>query len=320
MRQGRILVFPLLILSDSCAGVIKAEAERPMTDSTSNEKSRLLRWLHGDSRVPWGAAAGVYQSELVAHTLDQVRGWLFGPHGYFSLDAKGFENVPAAPVMLVSNHSGGTTILDVWGFLFSWYDQFGVHRPLHPLAHEMVLGNRFTGPFFADRGVIRAEPDLAIETLTAFRQDVMVMPGGDVDAWRPYSMRYQVRFAGRKGYARIALKANVPIVPIANAGAQETFIVLTDGQWLALAFNLKKLARAHIWPIHLSLPWGLAIGPLPHIPIPTRLRYRIGTPIEPPERVQPGTEPSPALIDAYDALVRAAVQNLLDELRETRAH
>lgn len=291
-----------------------------MAGSTSNEKSRVLQWLHGDSPVPWGSTAGVYHPELVAETLDMLGGWLFGPHGYFRLEAHGLENVPSAPVLLVSNHSGGTTIPDVWGFLFAWYSHFGVHRPLHPLAHEMVLGNRFTGEFFARRGILRAEPELAIETLTTFRQDVMVMPGGDLDAWRPYSMRYQVRFAGRKGYARTALMANVPIVPVANAGAHETLIVLTDGQWIALTFQLKKLARAHIWPIHLSLPWGLAIGPFPHIPLPVRLRYRIGTPIEPPERVPPGTEPSPALIDAYDELVRAAVQNLLDELRETRAH
>ena len=290
-----------------------------MTDRTSNEKSRVLKWLHGDNPVPWGTEPGAYRPELVAQTLEQLKGWLFGPRGYFSLDARGFENVPAAPVVLVSNHSGGTIIPDVWGFLFAWYSHFGVQRPLHPLAHEMVLGNRFTGPFFADRGIIRAEPALALETLTTFRQDVMVMPGGDLDAWRPWSMRYQVRFGGRQGYARIALKANVPIVPVANAGAHETLIVLTDGQWIALAFNLKTIARAHIWPIHLSLPWGLAIGPFPHIPIPARLRYRIGTPIEPPETVPPGKEPSPALIDAYDALVRAAVQNLLDELRETRA-
>ena len=43
------------------------------------------------------------------------------------------------------------------------------------------------------------------------------MPGGDRDTWRPYSKRYDVCFAGRKGYARLAIKAGVPIVPIANA-------------------------------------------------------------------------------------------------------
>src|SRR5262249_43310931 len=109
--------------------------------------------------------------------------------------------------------------------------------------------------------------------------------------------------------------AGVPIIPIANAGAHETLIILTDGRPLARALHLHDLARTDIWPIHLSLPWGLCVGPWPHIPPPSRLRYRIGAPVLPPDTVPPGEEPSEELVRAYDARVQAAVQDLLDALR-----
>ena len=147
----------------------------------------------------------------------------------------------------------------------------------------------------------------------------LVMPGGDLDVWRPYSKRYDVQFAGRTGYARVALEAGVPVVPVANAGAHETFLVLTDGQKLASFLRLPDLVRAHIWPVHISLPWGLAVGPWPHLPVPTKLRYRFGPAIHPEQvGLAPGEEPTDAQVDAFDALVRAGVQAELDRLRDQR--
>jgi len=78
-----------------------------------------------------------------------------------------------------------------------------------------------------------------------------------------------------------------------------------------------KLARAHIWPLHMSLPWGLAFGPLPHLPLPVTLRYRVGEPIETRRTGRPaGAAPSEAEVRALDEKVRSAVQALLDQLAE----
>jgi hypothetical protein len=70
--------------------------------------------------------------------------------------------------------------------------------------------------------------------------------------------------------------------------------------------------RASVWPVHLSLPWGLGIGPLPHIPLPARLRYCIGEPIE-PERIS--ASPTDAQVRALDEQVRNTIQSMLDQLR-----
>jgi 1-acyl-sn-glycerol-3-phosphate acyltransferase len=279
-------------------------------------KGKLLRWLYGEAGVPWGRDPAQYNVAAVEKTLESA-GRLFGAGRYFKLDVRGFENVPPAPAMIVSNHSGGTTIPDVWGFLVSWYRHFSPARPIHPMAHDIILGLRRTGEYFSARGVLRADPETADAVLRRFRRDLMVMPGGDLDAWRPYTDRFKVRFGGRTGYARLALRAQVPIVPIANAGAHETLLVLTDGRRLAKALRLDVMARAEIFPVHLSLPWGLAVGPWPHLPTPATLRYRIGSAIE-PVPLGAGEEPTEALVREHDARVRAAIGALLEELRVER--
>jgi 1-acyl-sn-glycerol-3-phosphate acyltransferase len=272
----------------------------------------MMRWFNREHGEHWGTSPADFDLSAVHGTLGKV-GWLFGRGRYFGLDVHGWRHVPSAPVMVVSNHSGGTTIPDAWGFGVAWYRRF-THRPLHVAAHDMILATAATRRYFGRRGILRGSRQLAHEVLTHWKRDLMVMPGGDVDTWRPYSERYRVRFGGRTGYARIALRSGVPIVPVANAGAHETFYVLSDGRRLARALHLREIARASIWPVHLSLPWGLAVGPWPHIPLPARLRYRVGEPVQLSR--DPVPEPSEDMVRELDARVQAAVQSQLDLLRE----
>lgn len=285
------------------------------TPHATKPKGRFLKWFLGNRGAHWGTDPGEYTPALVEETVSSM-GRLFGPGRYFGLEIEGWENVPSAPAMIVSNHSGGTTIPDVWGLLIGWYRHFGTQRPCHPMAHEMVMGTEVTARFFSRRGVLRAHPGVAESVLTRFQRDLLVMPGGDLDTWRPYSERYTVRFGGRRGYARLALRTGVPVVPVANAGAHETLLVLTDGRKVARALGLYDVARAEIFPVHLSLPWGLAIGPLPHLPTPVKLRYKIGKPVALPAGFTPGDVPTDEQVIEYDRLVQAAVQGLLDRLRE----
>ncbi len=278
-------------------------------------RSRSWRWLHGTRDPRWGASPEGYDPESVK----RASGWLerfLGPDGYFPVRAVGLECVPSEPVMFASNHSGGSTVLDCLGMAFAWYRHFGHDRPLHFLAHEILLATRLTGPFFHKVGVLRASRGLAHEVLGRWRRDIAVMPGGDRDTWRPYRERFRVRFAGHTGYARVALQAGVPVVPVAHAGPHDTLVVLTDGRRIAKRLRLHDLFRIDVFPIHLSLPWGLGIGPWPHLPLPTPLRYRFGTPVPFPEPHPQGKEPREALVREYDRCVRASLQALLDELAD----
>jgi 1-acyl-sn-glycerol-3-phosphate acyltransferase len=277
---------------------------------------KVVQWIEEratEADASLGRDPRDFDARYTGKIIDRMR-LLFGERRrWFRVDARGWENVPDAPAMLVSNHSGGTSIPDAWGLGFAWHTHFAMKRPLHVMAHELVFSVPQVARVFAKAGVLRAQPELGFKVLTTWKRDLLVMPGGDVDVWRPYRERYKVKFAGRRGYARLALKAGVPIVPIANAGAHETLRVLTDGERVARFLKFPKLFRASIFPVHLSFPWGLAIGPWPHLPPPAKLRYRFGKPIV-PEPLKKGEEPTPEQIAALDARVQAAVQSLLNDL------
>lgn len=265
---------------------------------------RRLGLTHGDDPAKWDPAA-------VEQLLATV-GRLYGPGRYFDTSIAGLEHVPPSPAMLVMNHSGGTSIPDVWGLAFCWYRHFGMERTLHVLAHELIFGTPQTGRFFERAGVLRATPGVGERVLGELRRDLLVLPGGDLDTWRPYSERYAVHFGGRTGYARLAIKMGVPIVPVAHAGAHETLLVLRTGKRIAKWFGLHRLARAQVWPLFFSLPWGLAFGPLPHLPWPAKFQYVVGEPIVPPR------DDSPDAVRTLDARVRSAVQAQLNHLQEAR--
>jgi 1-acyl-sn-glycerol-3-phosphate acyltransferase len=278
----------------------------------SEPRSAILRWREGAGAARWGRDVGDFDAAHLAAVRHAVRPF-FGPHGPYRVEVQGWVNVPPTTSIFVSNHGGGTTTIDMWGLLYAWYGELGLGRQLHPLAHELLFASRRLGRFFAGVGVLRAGLEQAEHALRA-GHDVLVLPGGDREAWRPWRDRWHLQFAGRRGYARLALRAGVPIVPVASAGAHHTLVVLTDGHKIAKRLPIHQIARADIFPVHLSLPWGLAIGPWPHLPWPTPLRYRVEPAVPFPRGWRAG-EPDEEVVAEYDAAVRASLQRGLEALR-----
>ena len=289
--------------------------------NSASKASRLMHWLHGEVGPSHGTDPGEFNAAAVDETLRWVDPVFVerDPHrhghdrhrrrGYFQCSYEGFEHIPDKPVMVVMNHSGGTTIPDVWGFLAKWYRTFGSSRPIHAMAHDLIFSLDNVGAFFAKRGVLRATRAACLRALMGYKRDVLVLPGGDRETWRPYNKRFECDFAGRTGYVRMAMEAGSRIVPVAHAGAHETLMVLTDGHQFAKAIGLQRIARAEIFPVHLSLPWGLAVGPWPHIPVPASMRYRVSAPIE---TRWDGTGDRDDWVRLVDANVRASIQRDLD--------
>jgi 1-acyl-sn-glycerol-3-phosphate acyltransferase len=104
---------------------------------------------------------------------------------------------------------------------------------------------------------------------------VLVYPGGDYEVHRPSWEGGKVDFDGRKGFIKLALEEDVPIVPIVSAGGQETALFLSRGEGLARLLRLDKLFRLKVLPISLALPWGLNIGDMAgHLPLPAKISVR----------------------------------------------
>ena len=238
--------------------------------------------------------------------------WLLASF-YFRADVRGLDRIPAeGPVLLVGNHSGGNVTPDTLVFTLAFCAHFGVERRLHPLVHNLVLAMPL--PFSLIKfGCVAASPEnarLALERDAA----VLVYPGGDWEVHRPSWEEGKVDFAGRKGWAKLAIETNAPIVPLVAVGGQETAIFLSRGERIASTLRLDRLFRLKVLPISLAIPWGLNVGDmLGHWPLPAKLTVEAMEPIRPRERF--GRNPD--VDEVYDE-VTSLIQGKLDELSAER--
>src|SRR5581483_749264 len=186
-------------------------------------------------------------------------------------EVRGLGNIPdSGPVLLVGNHSGGNMTPDTIVFTLAFNTYFGVERPFYQLAHNLVLSM----PGLASLrkfGTVAASPANASKALESGAA-LLVYPGGDYEVHRPTWERNRVDFDGRKGFIRLALEQDVPIVPVVSIGGQETALFLSRGEQLARLLMLDRMFRLKVLPISLALPWGLNVGDmLGHIPLPSKI-------------------------------------------------
>ncbi|CAM2917397.1 1-acyl-sn-glycerol-3-phosphate acyltransferase [Skermania piniformis] len=191
-------------------------------------------------------------------------------------EASILEPIPDEPVLFVANHGfGGVFDLNIVAFSLA-HNESGDQRPVIALTHQVAwqIGvGKYLEPFGARLGNRATALDAFAEG-----KHVLVFPGGDMDAFKSWKDRNTVEFGGRSGFARLAIEAGVPIVPVVTSGAGESVVVLDDGEWLARLTGARERFRLHRLPISLSIPWGLnlgLVGLLPYLPLPTKLRSTI---------------------------------------------
>jgi 1-acyl-sn-glycerol-3-phosphate acyltransferase len=162
-------------------------------------------------------------------------------------------------------------------------------------------------------GTVAASPVNARKALQSGAA-LLVYPGGDYEVHRPFWERNRVDFDGRKGFIRLALQENVPIVPVVSIGGQETALFLSRGETLARLLALDRLLRLKVLPISLALPWGVNIGDmLGHIPLPAKITVETLSPID----LKTEFGPEPDVDEVYDHLLRL-MQDTLDSLAAER--
>jgi 1-acyl-sn-glycerol-3-phosphate acyltransferase len=256
------------------------------------------------------------------HVIEQMMPWwewLY--HYYFRVSSDGWEHVPSSGKMLiVGSHNGGIAAPDMFMMMLDWFQRFGPERLVYGLMHPKVW------QVFPDLarlavqgGALRAHPKNAI---AAFRHNasVLVYPGGIQDVYRPYPLRHKIHFYGRQGFIKLALREEVPIIPAISCGAHETFMVLTDVYPQLKVLHEMGLpwlfdVDPEVCPIYLGLPWGLAVGPLPNIPFPSKIHTRVCAPIV-FERYGPkATQDSDYVKACYDQVCRL-MQAELDQLAQ----
>src|SRR3954453_8548521 len=200
---------------------------------------------------------------------------------YHRAEVRGIENIPAeGPVLLVGNHSGGTLIADTFVFSAAFYEHFGPSRTFHQLAHDLVFRVPGARALVGRWGTVPASPE---NMQRALERDaaLLVYPGGDWETYRPSWESAKIDFAGRKGFARLALEHNVPVVPVVSIGGQETALFLGQGSRLSRALQLNRLFRIKVLPPVLGPPVGPPVLPLPiRVPLPAKITVSVGQPID----------------------------------------
>jgi 1-acyl-sn-glycerol-3-phosphate acyltransferase len=239
---------------------------------------------------------------------------------YFRLETSGWDRLPEETSLLIGNHSGGSLTMDAWTLVSAWWERFGTARVLHPTAHDVLMAAPGLGDYFRQVGVIPASRPGVTAALSA-GCDVVIWPGGDVDAMRNWRKRDQAVLGGRKGFVRQAIRSGVPIVPVASVGGHDTVFVLSEGQWIANGLDrisgLKRKLRGTRLPIVLGMPFGLTIETIPtHLPLPAKIRTELLEPIhvdKDPERVN-----DREYVNSIYLEVKSAIQGGMDRLAKQR--
>ncbi|MBF0450659.1 MAG: 1-acyl-sn-glycerol-3-phosphate acyltransferase [Candidatus Magnetomorum sp.] len=232
---------------------------------------------------------------------------------YFRSTVRGVYRIPQGPGLFVGNHNAAMLTPDSFIFASEVCQMRGVHEVPYGLGHEVTISFPFVHQVIVPLGAVRASHENA-HRLFQQQKKVIVYPGGDFDAMRPFRHRNKIIFGGRKGYIRLALRESVPIIPLVTAGAHSVYIIIDDMRWLAKLLRLDRIARLNVFPLTLSIPWGLTLGPLSlFIPYPTKISIEILDPVyfkhSGPEAAQ-----DEIYVQECSQLVETTMQKALDRM------
>ena len=296
-----------------------AEVQQQATEAAEAAREKMTR-----KREKADGLAGQVMERAGEWSLDvdqsdalEVQKYLWNPlmDWWFRMEIDGWENVPNHPSLLIGIHSGAPFVWDAWTVGIQWWRRFGTERPLHGTAHDALMAAPLIGKYFRAMGVLPAAPDSVYSALAEGR-DVAVWPGGEVDSLRPWRERDKATLAGRSGFVKTAIRAGTPIVPIATVGGADAMPVLIKGDRLAKALRLDTVARLKVFPLAVSLPWGIAPAALPQIPLPAKIRTRFMPPVH--------VETDPSLADDEEYVeqkyreVEQSIQSGMDALARRR--
>jgi 1-acyl-sn-glycerol-3-phosphate acyltransferase len=236
---------------------------------------------------------------------------------YYRAEVEGVEHLSDRAALMVGTHNGGMATPDSYALMVAFWRRFGLETPAHGLMHGVGFKLPYFGQLLPKLGAIHATPQNAQRVLQADRP-CLVYPGGDLDSLKPFRRRHQITFGNRRGFIKTAIREQVPIIPIVSVGAHETLFVLNDGRKLAELTGFSKLFRIKTMPITFSFPFGLGIGGLFALPLPSKIKVKVLPRIELAEA--PSAANDPAVVEKCFEHVTSTMQTALTGLASARRH
>lgn len=142
--------------------------------------------------------------------------------GYFHATLEGGEHIPRRRgALIVSNHA--LLALDAVVLAALIIRDLGRHPRF--LADRMLWKVPVLRSLIQALGALPGDPPSAVELLQA-GELVFVYPGGVDDSLKLSHERYQLKWKKRAGFARVAMQAGVPILPVVGFGIDEMYSVV----------------------------------------------------------------------------------------------
>jgi 1-acyl-sn-glycerol-3-phosphate acyltransferase len=257
-------------------------------------------------------------------TSEQVRRWTSRATAplerHFRFAMSGCEHVPPEPCIVVANHSIGSPFVLLL-LSRAWQQHFGA-RPVRGLMHRVAwqwpwrqigllqkLGGIYAHPTVAERALGRG-------------QTLLVFPGGEIDAFRPFGDRYRVKFGGRTGFVRVARTMGAKLVPLAICGSQAVYVTLPGAASVARRVHLQTWTGLKRFPLTLggvSVATTLAVPPLWPLALPTAILAATPLPTRIEARFLPPISVVPSETDdAAAERVRCALEGELQAMSARR--
>lgn len=188
---------------------------------------------------------------------------------WFRAEWEGLENIPReGGALIVANHAAAIPS-DAPVIMHGIEKEIG--RPVYGMADYIFVGMPFIGTIWSRVGGVPAHPDNAYRLLHDDQQLALVFPEGSKGPGKHYSERYKLRRFGRGGFVETAMKAGVPVIPIAVVGAEESMPIVYKNRALA------KLINIPYFPVTANM---LAFGPLGALAyFPAKFRLKVLPPV-----------------------------------------
>jgi 1-acyl-sn-glycerol-3-phosphate acyltransferase len=183
---------------------------------------------------------------------------------------EGLEKIPTdGGALLVANHAAAIPS-DAPAIMHGIETE--LERPCYGLADHLFKSMPVVGTLWSRAGGVVAHPDNAYRLLREQHQLVLVFPEGSKGPGKPFNQRYQLRRFGRGGFVEIAMRAGVPIVPIAVVGAEES---------MPMVHNFSRVAKAVKLPYLPLTANQLLMGPAgTFVHLPAKFTIRVLDPVE----------------------------------------
>jgi 1-acyl-sn-glycerol-3-phosphate acyltransferase len=273
---------------------------------TATDRDAEPRQEHADSPRfsdvdEWGRSERMRR--LARRLYDPVyRSW-------FRVEWDGLEKIPTeGGALLIANHAGAIPS-DAPVIMHGIETELG--RPVYGMADYFFRTVPVVGTMWSRTGGVVASPANAYRLLREQGQLALVFPEGTKGPSKTFDQRYQLRRFGRGGFVEIAMRAGVPIVPIAVVGSEEAMPTLFRIPALG------RLLRLPYFPVTANM---IALGPLGIVvPFPAKLRLRVMDPVSFDVLPDLGRYSRSKVMEAAESIRADLQQTVYDLLSERRS-